>query len=77
MLIVFIPVKFKKDGTPDARSAKYLYTYEGWEKICTKMSDAVKGVADRMESGDISAKPDSSLNCSYCKFKPVCRNYKK
>ena len=70
----YIPVKFKKDGTPDARSEKYLYTYEGWEELNTKISDKVRDVSSEMKRGNISlTAKKSDTPCDYCKFKPVCR----
>ena len=70
----FIPVKFKKDGTPDARSAKYLYSYDEWRELDEKISQKVCEVAEKMKSGDISTtKEKSGAPCDYCKFKPICR----
>ncbi len=70
----YIPIKFKKDGTPDARSEKYLYTYEGWEELNAKISDKVREVSSEMKRGNISlTTKKSDTPCDYCKFKPVCR----
>lgn len=70
----FIPIKFKKDGTPDARSQKYLYSYEGWGELNEKISDKVREISSAMKSGDISpTSKKSDTPCDFCKFKPVCR----
>ena len=74
----YIPVKFKKDGTPDARSESRLYTEEGWQSLCDKMGEVIGGITKKMTSGDISASPmlkkSGTAPCDYCKFKPICRN---
>ena len=76
----YVPVKFKKDGTPDARTKDRLYSYDEWESLCDKMSSVIGNVAKRMRSGDIQAtpmvKPRGETPCEYCKFKPICRNAK-
>jgi ATP-dependent helicase/nuclease subunit B len=70
----FLPIKLKKDGTPDARSQKYLYSREGWDELNRKISDKVSSIATRMKAGDITAaKPGKGSPCEYCKFKPICR----
>ncbi len=73
----FLPVKFKKDGSPDARTADNLYTLDGWKELNEKMKVSVEAVARDMTSGKISAKPDKEYRpCDYCSFAPVCRNKK-
>ena len=70
----YIPVKFKKDGSPDSRSEKFLYTREGWDELGERISKKIGEVSDKMKSGDISLtdkKKDSP--CDYCSFKSVCR----
>ena len=70
----YIPVKFKKDGTPDARSEKFLYTYDGWQQLNEKISDKVRELASEMKRGNISlTSKKSDTPCDYRKFKPVCR----
>ncbi len=70
----FIPIKFKKDGFPDVRSQKYLYSYEGWGELNKKISDKVREISSAMKSGDISTtSKKSDTPCDFCKFKPVCR----
>ncbi len=73
----YIPVSFKKDGTPTARSEKLLYTEAAWEKITEKLTAAVIRVSEGMKSGNTSAAPMKNKKtspCEYCKFKPICRN---
>ena len=71
----FIPVKFKKNGEPDSRSEKFLYTREGWDEITKTISDTVGKISKQMRSGDISTPKGSDASaCSYCKFKPFCRS---
>lgn len=71
----YIPVKFKKDGSPDSRYEKYLYSYDGWNELTQKISDKVSEISTDIKSGNISASKDSAP-CSYCKFKPICRSSK-
>lgn len=74
----YIPVKFKKDGAPDARSENKLYSEEGWQSLCDRMGEVIGNISKRMTSGDICASPmlkkGGQVPCEYCKFKPVCRN---
>ncbi len=73
----YLPIKFKKDGTPDAYSADKLYSLEGWDELNKTMSESIKKVSADMRSGEISAKPDKKRNpCDYCNFAPVCRKKK-
>ncbi len=73
----YIPVKFKKDGTPDKRSQELIYTEEGFKEIEEKLENAVLKTARGLRSGDISAKPlitrDNPHVCEYCEYKAVCR----
>ena len=74
MNMKYIPVKYTKSGSPDARYQKYLYTREGWNELSEKVSDKVREVADRMKKGEISlAENKKDSPCDYCKFKPICR----
>ena len=76
----YLPVKLKNDGTPYATSADKVYTREGWDELCTKLRGVVESIADRMKSGDVSAKPliekGHKSPCEYCEFRPICRNPK-
>ena len=70
----YVPVKFKKDGTPDARSEKLLYSYDGWGELNGKISEKVREISSEMKRGNISlTSKKSDTPCDYCKFKPVCR----
>ena len=70
----YIPVKFKKNGEPDARTQKYLYTYEGWEELGEKISDKIREVTTEMKCGNISLTSKAKDSpCEYCSFKPICR----
>ena len=68
----YLPVKFKKDGTPDARSQKLLYTEEGWGELSEKVARKVCEVADGMCAGNISV-GGKDAPCEYCSFKAICR----
>ena len=75
----YIPIKFNKDGSPDARSKQKLYTESGWDALNEKIADAVGEIGTRMTEGDISALPilkssGKSDACKYCEFKAICRN---
>lgn len=73
----YLPIKFKKDGTPTAASEKYLYTPEGWEKLMTTVEEVVGRVARRMRTGEIRAAAKGHRGertpCEYCEYKPFCR----
>ena len=70
----FLPIKFKKDGTPDSRSEKYLYSYAGWSELDAKIGEKVCEVAENMRGGDISTTTQKkNPPCDFCNFKPVCR----
>ncbi len=74
----YLPVRLKTDGTPYATSADKVYTREGWDGLCLKLKNVVESIADRMKSGDVSAKPlvdrGGKSPCEYCEFRPICRN---
>ena len=74
----FLPIKYKKDGTPDSHSVDRLYTHEGWQALCDIVSDRVTHVAERMKTGEIPADPikkkQQKSTCEYCAYKPICRN---
>ena len=76
----YLPVRMKADGTPYATSADKVYTREGWGELCLKLKGVVESIADRMKSGDVSARPlvekGRKSPCEYCEFRPVCRNPK-
>lgn len=70
----YIPVKYKKNGEPDARTQKYLYTYDGWEELGEKISNKIGEVTSDMKCGNISLTSKTKDSpCEYCSFKPICR----
>ena len=75
----YIPIKFRKNGEPDAYTKKYLYSKNGWDTINQAIESSVKNICEKMFSGNIEALPlkkskGKSAVCEYCKFKSVCRN---
>ena len=76
----YLPIRLKTDGTPYSTSADKVYTREGWDELCLKLKGVVESIADRMKSGDVSAKPliekGRKSPCEYCEFRPICRNPK-
>ncbi|MBO7304282.1 MAG: PD-(D/E)XK nuclease family protein [Clostridia bacterium] len=68
----YLPVKFKKDGTPDARSQKLLYDSTGWQTLSDKVERKVCEVADGMCAGNIGV-GGKDAPCEYCAFKSICR----
>lgn len=73
----YLPVKFKKDGAPDSRSEKFLYSREGWNELGERISKKIGEISDKMKQGDISLtdkKKDSP--CDYCPYSAVCRRKK-
>lgn len=73
----FLPIRMKRDGTPDARSQNRLYTEEGWDALFDTVRESVCAVASRMKSGDICASPirvgSHASVCESCRFRPICR----
>ena len=73
----YLPVKFKKDGTPMATSEKYLYTPDGWEELMDTVKDIIGEVSHRMRSGQIKPIAKGGKNqktpCEHCEYKPICR----
>ncbi len=73
----YLPVKFKKDGTPTADSAKYFYTPMGWDELMNTLDDVVGSISQRMRCGDIRAfakgQKNEKLPCEYCEYKAICR----
>ena len=69
-----IPVKLKKDMTPDAYSK--VASKEEIDIICDYAGKKLKQIADDIYNGDISVNPFSSIksdSCAYCAYQPVCR----
>lgn len=71
----YLPIKYKKNGEPDARSEKLLYTEDGWKEINETISEKVLEVAEGLRSGNISPtkKTTKENHCETCKFKIICR----
>lgn len=72
----FIPVRYNKDGSPDKKSQKNLYTLDTWNELMGKVENAVCRIADSMEKGDIKAIPKQNGKnspCDYCPYKAICR----
>lgn len=75
----FIPVKFKTNGDPDARSVAKLYTPASWDAINDTMESIIRDKCTKMVAGDICALPLRDKNgkssvCQWCEYKPFCRN---
>ncbi len=79
MNMSFLPIRIKKDGSYYKDSENKLYSEEDWKTLAETVEDSVRRVTSKMRSGNISAEPmlkrDTSP-CSFCKFKPMCRNAK-
>jgi ATP-dependent helicase/DNAse subunit B len=47
-----------------------------FNEIFKELEGVIIKIADRLEGGDISAKPIKTKNspCKYCSAKPICRN---
>ncbi len=76
----FLPIKFKKDGTPDSHSKDKLYTSDGWDKISDTIDRALTNICEKVISGEIPAnifmKKGEKSPCLYCDFKAICRSAK-
>ncbi len=73
----YIPVRYTKDNEPDKRTAKNLYTLDGWSELSRRVEDSVLRICRDMESGNISSAPKKSAKrspCEYCQYKPICRH---
>ena len=75
----YLPVSFKKDGAPTASSEKYLFSREEWSEMLEKIRASITKLSREMKGGSITARPMKNKRtspCSYCSFKPICRNAK-
>lgn len=72
-------LKFKKDGTMDARS-KVLSNVE-MDELTTKVEDQINECIESIISGNFAINPKvingKNIACTYCKFKDVCFKTKK
>lgn len=66
---VYIPVKLKKDGTPDAHSS--LYTLEQFGIISRHMKRLVAQMGAQLHRGEIDAAPLDKI-CARCGYAAVC-----
>lgn len=73
----YLPVKFKKDGTPTKESEKYLYTPEGWDELMNTLDGVIGSISGRMRKGEIQAAAKGHkgerLPCEYCEYRAICR----
>ena len=70
---IYIPVRFKQDGSPDARSS--LYTMEQFGILTRHMKDLIAKMAGHLRAGDIPAAPVGDI-CQWCSFASVCGHEK-
>ena len=66
---LFIPVKRKADGTPDAYAS--LFTMEQFGQIARHMQQVVRQMGAQLHAGRIPAVPVGK-SCEYCSFAAVC-----
>ncbi len=71
---IYIPVKRKRDGTPDARSS--LYTMEQFGVMTRHMKELIGKMAQHLRAGEIPAAPLGDI-CEWCSFASVCGREKK
>ena len=71
---VYIPVRRKRDGTPDARSS--LYTMEQFGVLTRHMKTLIGKMASHLRAGEIPAAPLGEI-CEWCSFASVCGREKK
>ncbi len=79
MNAAYLPIKINAGGEYSKGSTEFLYSEEGWKSLRASVEDSVRRVSGKMRSGNIFAEPMAEKNtspCSYCKFKPMCRNAK-
>ena len=66
---VFIPVRCKNDGTPDARSQVISFARLG--RLSQKIEKLVCDMGTQLHRGNIAAAPVEKA-CSWCSFSAVC-----
>ena len=70
----FIPAKFNKDGSLSKTSSTA--DRDEMESIRDGLCLAIKGIGEKMKSGEASATvvdEDGESHCEYCRMRPVCR----
>ena len=73
----FLPISYKKDGTPTQKSEQALKTIEEWNELFKELETTVTTLTDAMRGGMADATPLKTGQrgaCDYCSFKPLCRN---
>ncbi len=76
----FIPVRLKKDGSPDADSVKSLTDGGGFDRMYGELCRTVGRISSELRSGlaDAEPTPHGGVDpCEYCAAKSVCRSAKK
>lgn len=68
----YLPVKFKKNGDPDSRYTKLLYTDSEWDALSNKIGNKIREISANMKSGNITLTQDQKV-CETCKFNVICR----
>lgn len=72
----YVPFQYKKDGTPDARSAKKRISRQQLLRICTHLQQKLQQMGTELYLGQIEADPlkDSAFApCDYCDYSDICR----
>lgn len=72
----YLPIKLKKDGTPDKKSSDAaLITYDEWSRLTHHVETTVLAIAKKMHRGIIDANPPGgccSNPCTYCDYRSIC-----
>lgn len=66
---LYIPVKLKNDGSPDAASS--LYTMAQFGRLSRHIQSVIRQMGSQLHAGHIPAAP-VGRGCEYCRFAPVC-----
>ena len=72
---IVIPVKYKKDGTPDANTLKKIVTAPQLEQLMEHAFDVAKESAEAMYDGKIDVEPyeyKERRPCQTCPYQSVC-----
>ncbi len=69
-----IPVRFKQDGSPDARSS--VYSQQEFEELSEEVRKVICQIAEEILKGNVSAVPAklprNKTACEFCPYKNVC-----